>query len=43
MVAGGGWYYKPWYLVEDKGDSCRWWSIGEESEIAWCDCDELEV
>jgi len=30
-------------LVEDKGDSCRWWSIGEERGIAKCDRDKLEA
>jgi hypothetical protein len=27
--------------IEDKGDSYRCLSIGEEREIVWCDCDEL--
>ena len=43
VVSGVGWYCEGWHLVDDKEDSCRWWSIDEESAIAWCDRDELEA
>jgi hypothetical protein len=38
---GGGWVLRTGGIWLKTRDLCRCLSIGEEREIAWCDCNEL--